>query len=57
MILPSQEKCVRIVAELDGDPELTQWEADFLASNRKRETFTDAQREVLARMMEKYDVD
>jgi len=57
MVLPDQAKCQRVVAELDGDPALTQWEADFLASNRQRSTFTDAQREVIARLVEKYECD
>ena len=57
MVLPTQERCARVVEELDGDPELTQWEADFCASNRTRQMFTDAQRSVIARLEEKYEID
>ena len=57
MILPDQDKCARVILELDGEPALTQWEADFVASNRNRKEFTDAQRAVIARMLEKYDID
>jgi len=56
VILPSDERCREIVEELAGDPELTQWEADFIASNRTRTSFTTAQKEAIARMEEKYDV-
>lgn len=56
MILPKQEQCVRVIEELDGDPELTQWEADFVASNRGRTQFSDAQRAVIARLLEKYEI-
>ena len=57
MILPSQKECTRVLKELDGDPALTQWEADFIASNRNRRfAFTDAQREVIAKLIDKYEV-
>lgn len=56
MILPSQELCQKAVQELDGDPSLTQWESDFVSSNRWRETFTDAQREVVANLLAKYEI-
>ncbi len=56
MILPKDDECKRVVDELAGDPELTQWEADFLDSNRGRTVFTDKQREVIARLLEKYEV-
>ncbi len=56
MILPKDEDCVRVVKELDGDPELTQWEADFIASNRGRFLFTDKQKLVFTQLLEKYDV-
>ena len=56
MTLPTHERCALIIKELDGDPELTQWEADFIASNRGRLTFTDRQREVIASLNDKYEV-
>lgn len=55
MILPKDEECVRVLKELESDPALTQWESDFIDSNRWRDRFTDAQREVIARLLEKYD--
>ncbi len=56
MILPDQAKCRRVIQELDGDPALTQWEADFIASNRTRTVFTDAQRQVIASLNDKYEI-
>ncbi len=56
MVLPSNEECRRVVKELDGDPALTQWEADFIASNRARDIFSDRQREAVARLLDKYEV-
>lgn len=56
MTLPKNDTCVRVLKELENDPALTQWESDFIDSNRYRTEFTDAQREVIARFMEKYDV-
>lgn len=56
MKLPSQERCAQVVKDLDGDPALTQWEADFIASNRDRTIFTDPQRESIAKLEEKYEV-
>lgn len=55
MILPSQKECAHVIEELDGSPDLTEWELRFCASNRGRVEFTDAQREVVARLQEKYD--
>lgn len=56
MTLPKQDQCARVIEELDGEPMLTQWEADFIASNRGRTTFSDAQRAVIARLLEKYEI-
>ncbi len=56
MTLPKQDECARVIRELDGDPALTQWEADFIASNRTRTVFTDPQRESVAKLLDKYDV-
>lgn len=55
MTLPSNETCVHVIKKLDGEPMLTQWEDDFVKSNRARTTFSTAQREVIARLMEKYE--
>lgn len=56
MILPNNETCVRVLKELEDDAGLSQWESDFIDSNRGRSTFTDKQREVIATLMEKYEV-
>lgn len=56
MILPKDEVCAKIIMELDGEPMLTAWEADFLRSNRGKFIFTDKQKEVFARLLEKYEV-
>lgn len=56
MILPTDERCAEIVKELDGDPALTTWELLFIKSNIGRTKFTDAQKEVIIRLEEKYEV-
>lgn len=56
MILPNSEECRRVLSELEGDPALTDWEAEFIESNAERWEFTDAQREVVAGLLEKYDI-
>lgn len=56
MTLPSNERCAVVVKELDGDPALSQWEQDFIASNRGRTEFTGAQKEVIARLEDKFEV-
>jgi hypothetical protein len=56
MILPNDERCAEVMRELDGVPELTQWETQFVRSNLARTTFTTAQKEAVVRLEEKYDV-
>lgn len=56
MILPSDDECRRVLDELDGDPGLTEWEAEFIDSNVGRMEFTDAQREVVAKLKRKFEV-
>lgn len=56
MILPSDEECRRILDELEDDPALTDWESEFIESNANRTTFTDPQRQVIAKFKDKYDV-
>jgi len=56
MILPSNETCVEVIEALADEPNLTAWEMDFVESNEGRTWFSDAQRAVIARLMEKYDV-
>ena len=56
MILPTNEDCQRVIAELEDDPGLTQWQSDFIDSNRGRLFFTDRQREIIAELMEKFEL-
>lgn len=55
MILPTDDICRRVMRELDGEPALTEWEYEFVSSNQTRTTFTDRQREIVAKLMEKYE--
>lgn len=56
MTLPSNERCVQVLKDLEGDPALTQWESDFIDSNRGRSDFTDRQKEIIASFIDKYEV-
>jgi hypothetical protein len=56
MKLPDNNRCIHVVKELDGDPALSQWEQDFISSNRGRTEFTSAQKEVIARLEDKFEV-
>jgi hypothetical protein len=56
MTLPSNETCARVIRELDGDPSLTKWEDEFVRSNKGRTEFSTAQKDVIARLLEKYEV-
>lgn len=55
MTLPTNETCVRVIKELDGDPSLTEWEYNFVDSNKGRVYFSSAQKEVVAKLMDKYE--
>ena len=55
MILPKNETCIRVIDELKDDAALTEWEYEFITSNLHRREFTDAQRDVIAKLMDKYD--
>ncbi len=56
MILPSHEECVRVIKELENDPGLTQWQSDFVDSNRGRQFFTERQREIIAELKAKFEL-
>lgn len=56
MILPKDEECQRVMAELDGCPDCTAWELEFIKSNINRTIFTSAQKEVVAKLLQKYDI-
>ena len=56
---PTDDQCVRFLRALDDIDKHkveveTDWEAGFIDSNLDREEFTDAQKEVIGRMIEKY---
>ena len=55
MTLPNNETCVRVLKELHDDPALTEWESDFIDSNLYRSDFSSAQKEVIAKFMQKYE--
>lgn len=55
MIIPNNYRCKEVIEVLADEPSLTDWESNFVHSNLKREEFTDAQREVIANLMDKYD--
>ncbi len=55
MTLPNNETCVRVIRDLDGDPSLSQWEDNFVRSNLNRTDFSTAQKEVVAKLMDKYE--
>lgn len=56
MTIPNDEECQRIIKELKDEPSLSQWEANFLDSNRARLHFTDRQKEIFAELLRKYEV-
>jgi hypothetical protein len=56
MILPSNEECRRVLDELEDELNLTPFESEFIESNTFRHQFTDAQREVVGRLKEKFEV-
>lgn len=56
MTLPNNEKCQEVIKALDGDPSLTPFELSFINSNRTRTEFTPAQKEVVANLLDKYEV-
>lgn len=56
MILPSDAKCREVMESLADERSLTAWERDFIESNLERQTFSDPQKESVAKLMEKYDV-
>ena len=56
MIIPNDEECRRVLGELEGDPQLSQWQSDFIDSNRWRVHFSDRQKEIIAEMMQQFEV-
>lgn len=56
MILPNDERCREVLDELASEPNLTEFEAEFIDSNAARSCFTDKQKEVIAGLIAKFDV-
>lgn len=56
MILPNNERCAQVVELLKDDPALSEWERQFIGSNLARVQFSDPQKQVIARLLEKYEV-
>jgi hypothetical protein len=60
MILPNDDVCMRVIRILTEETdakEMTEWEYEFVTSNKGRTSFSTKQREVISRLMEKYDCD
>lgn len=56
MILPDDDECQRVMKSLDGEPNLTEWEMEFVESNLSRLEFSDAQKLVIAKLKKRFDV-
>lgn len=56
MILPDHERCREILDELADEPNLNDWEREFIESNADRKWFTDAQRAIIAKLDDKFEV-
>lgn len=57
MIIPSNDQCRQAMKALEDEPNLSEWEYEFVTSNLRRSEFSDRQKEVIARLMEKYDIE
>ena len=56
MILPTDEDCIRVLKELRDDPGLSEWQDEFVNSNIGRLRFSDRQKEIIAELMEKFEL-
>lgn len=56
MILPNDARCREVLDALEDEPNLSVLESEFVESNHGRTVFTDKQREVIAKMLEKFEV-
>lgn len=56
MIIPGHERCIEVIELLQDEPALTAWEREFIESNLGRPYFSDLQKQVIARLIEKYEV-
>lgn len=57
MIIPNHDQCRQVMRDLADEPNLSEWEYEFVSSNVNRTEFSDRQKEVVARLMEKYDLE
>jgi hypothetical protein len=55
VILPTDEECVDVIQALADEPNLSDWEYEFVESNVDRLYFTTAQKEVIQKLREKYE--
>lgn len=56
MTLPTNERCAEVIKALDGEPMLNSFEASFVKSNLTRTEFSSAQKNVVAELLEKYEI-
>ena len=56
MILPTDDLCRRVIDQLAEEPNLNEWESEFVASNMRRQEFTDKQKLSISKLMDKYHV-
>lgn len=53
----SDADCVMAIKELDNPKhDLTDWEAEFVESNLRRNTFSERQKEVIAKLIDKHHI-
>lgn len=57
MIIPKDDECRQVVKDLEDEPNLTEWEYNFITSCSTRTSFTDKQKEVFFKLKEKYDLE
>lgn len=56
LILPTDERCRQVLDQLADEPNVSSFDQDFIESNEFRQEFTAEQREVIARLIEKFEV-
>ena len=56
MTLPTNERCRQVVRALKDEPELTLFEREFVSSNQDRAHWSDGQKLVVARLIEKFEI-
>jgi len=56
MILPTNERCREVVRALKDEPTLSTWERAFVNENLDRAHWSDPQKLVVARLLERFEV-